>query len=91
MLNHIGQNDRAMRLEMKNAGQLDELKSLISAETLPQIINIVQTKSEFVSGLNLTKAPKEAKLREQYLAKLDDLVNYINENAPKILAQAQAK
>ena len=91
MLNHIGQNDRAMRLEMKNAGQLDELKSLMTAETLPQIINIVKNKSEFVSGLNLTKAPKEAKLREQYLAKLDDLVNYINENAPKILAQAQAK
>ncbi|MBR1681682.1 hypothetical protein IJ707_07830, partial [bacterium] len=88
MLNHIGQNDRAMQLEMKNVGMFDELKSLMSKETLPQIINIVQTKSEFVSGLNLSKAPKEAKMREQYMAKMEEFIQYINENAPKILAKA---
>ena len=86
MLNHIGQNDRAMQLEMKNIGVLDELKTLMSAETLPQIINVVQTKANFVQGLNLSKAPKEAKLREQYMAKMNDFIQYINENAPKILA-----
>jgi len=91
MLNHIGQNDRAMRLEMKNVGVLDELKTLMSAETLPQIINLVQTKANFVEGLNLSKAPKEAKMREQYMAKMGELIQYINENVPKILAQAQQK
>lgn len=89
LLNHIGQNDRAMQLEMKNVGVLDELKSQLSAETLPQIINFVQTKSDFVSGLNLSKSPKEAKMREQYMAKMDSLIQYINENAPKLLAKTK--
>ena len=89
MLNHIGKNDKAMQLEMKNIGELDQLKVLMNAETLPQIINFVQTKANFIQGLNLTKAPQEAKMRELYLTKLDNLIQYINENAPKIMAKAQ--
>ena len=89
MLNHIGKNDKAMQLEMKNIGELDQLKVLMNAETLPQIINFVQTKANFIQGLNLTKAPQEAKMRELYLTKLDNLIQYINENASKIMAKAQ--
>ena len=89
MLNHIGRNDKAMQLEMKHIGELDQLKTLMNADNLAQIIDIVQTKANFVQGLNLSKAPQEAKMRELYLTKLDNLIQYINENAPKIMANAQ--
>ena len=89
MLNHIGKNDKAMQLEMKNIEELDQIKTLMAPDTLAQVINFVQTKANFVQGLNLTKCPKEAKMREQYLAKLEETISYINENAPKILAQAK--
>ena len=89
LLNHIGKNDKAMQLEMKNIGVLDEIKKVMNADNLSEIINLVQTKADFVQGLNLTKSPKEAKMREQYLAKLEDLVAYVNENAPKLLTQAK--
>ena len=90
MLNHIGKNDKAMQLEMKNIAVLDQIKTIMTAENLPQVIDLVQTKSDFVQGLNLSKAPKEAKMREQYLAKLDELIVFINENAPKLLSQQTA-
>ncbi len=89
LMNHLGMNDKAMQLEMKNIGELDELKSALSADTLGAVVSIVQNKANFVGGLNLTKAPAEAKMREEYIAKLNDLIGYINENAPKILSQAQ--
>lgn len=91
MLNHIGKNDKAMQLEMKNIDEFEQLKSMLNAQTLGQVIDYVQTKADFVQGLNLSKAPKEAKMREEYLAKLDNLIEYINTNAPKIIQEAQAK
>ena len=89
LMNHLGMNAKAMQLEMKNIGELEELKSALNAETLGAVIQIVQNKANFVGGLNLTKAPKEAKLREQYINQLNNLIEYINENAPKLVAQAQ--
>ena len=91
LMNHLGMNDKAMQLEMKNIGELEELKSALNPQTLGAVIKIVQNKANFVGGLNLTKAPKEAKLREQYLTQLNSLIEYINENAPKLLTQAQAQ
>ena len=89
LMNHLGMNAKAMQLEMKNIGELEELKSALNAETLGAVIQIVQNKANFVGGLNLTKAPKEAKLRDQYINQLNNLIEYINENAPKLVAQAQ--
>ncbi len=90
LMNHLGMNAKAMQLEMKNIGELKELKTAMNAENLGSVIQIVQNKANFVGGLNLTKAPKEAKLRDQYLTQLNSLIEYINENAPKLVAQAQA-
>ncbi len=87
LLNHIGQNGRAMRLEMQNADVIDSLKLMLSKETLPAVIDFVQKKSQFVQGLNLAKSPAEAKLREQYMTKIDSLIQYVNENAPKLLSK----
>ena len=86
LLNHIGQNDRAMRLEMKNVDKFDQMKKLLSKQTLPMVVQFVQSKSELVEGLNLSKAPKEAKMREEYIAKMNDLITYINSNAANLIA-----
>lgn len=88
LLNHLGLNDRAMRLEMQNIGKLDELKASLTAENLANTANIVQNKANFVAGLNLSKAPKEEKLRNQYFEKLNDVINYINNNAERLLKEA---
>jgi len=89
MINHIGKNDKAMQLEMQHVNELDDLKQMMSADNIMQIADIIQNKSDFVSGLDLSKYPKEAKMQEQYMAKIDDVINYINQNAAKILGQAQ--
>lgn len=91
LLNHIGQNDRAMQLEMKNIGELDTLKSMMNAENLMQVVQLVENKANFVSNLNLSKAPKEAQMREKYMTKLNSLIEYINNNAVKILSQQKAQ
>ena len=85
LLNHIGQNDRAMRLEMKNVDKIDKMKQLLSKQTLPIVIQYVQSKTELVGGLNLSKAPKEAKMRDEYMAKMNELIEYINANAASLI------
>ncbi|MBR2526483.1 hypothetical protein IKE67_08475 [bacterium] len=89
MLNHIGQNDRAMRLEMENINVLNELKTLLSSKTIPQIMDYAKTKANFVNGLNLSKSPKEAKMREEYMAKMNEFIEYINKTSPTLVTQAK--
>ena len=88
MINHLGKNDKAMHLEMQHIDELDALKQMMSADNIMQIADVIQNKSDFVSGLDLSKYPKEQKMQEQYMAKIDDVINYINQNAAKILGQA---
>ena len=88
MINHIGKNDKAMTLEMQHINELDALKQMMSADNIMQIADVIQNKSDFVSGLDLSRYPKEQKMQEQYMAKIDDVINYINQNAAKILGQA---
>ena len=89
MLNHLGKNDKAMQLEMKHADELDDLKQMMSADNIMQVADVIQTKADFVGGLKLDKYPKEQKMQEQYMAKIDDVIEYINQNAAKILGQQQ--
>ncbi|MGN0018447.1 MAG: hypothetical protein ACI37S_05330 [Candidatus Gastranaerophilaceae bacterium] len=89
MINHIGQNDRAMRLEMNNMEVMDELKANLSAETLPEVLDFIKEKSEYVGGLKLDRYPKEAAMRKKYVAKLNNLIFYVNKNAIKFAAAQQ--
>ena len=86
MIDHLGQNDRVMNLEMKNIGELDGLKGAITSENLWQVAEYVQNKADLVSGLNLKGHTKEQGLQKQYLQKLDDLITYINDFATKAMA-----
>lgn len=87
-LNHTGMNKKAMSLEFKNTN-FDEIKAAITPETLMQVVEIVETRANFVEGLKLDANSKEAKMRDEYMTKMNDLIEYINTNAPAMLAQMQ--
>ncbi len=81
MIDHLGQNDRVMNLEMKNFGRLDAMKNAINMENLWQVAEYVQNKSDLVSGLNLKGHTKEQHDQKLYMQKVDSLINYINSYA----------
>ncbi len=81
MIDHLGQNDRVMNLEMKKFGRLDAMKSAINMENLWQVAEYVQNKSDLVSGLNLEGHTKEQHDQKLYMQKVDSLINYINNYA----------
>lgn len=90
LVDHLGQNDKAMQLEMKNASELDELTEGLSAENLAQVASYVQTKANFVSGLNLKDHAKEQKMQKEYLAKLNNVIEKINAQAVNMTQAQQA-
>ena len=81
MIDHLGQNDRVMNLEMKKFGRLDAMKNAINMENLWQVAEYVQNKSDLVSGLNLKGHTKEQHDQKLYMQKVDSLINYINSYA----------
>lgn len=82
--NQTGLSANAMRAEARNL-DLEGIKPLLNQETLPIVAESISNEATFVENLNLSKSPKEAKLQEEYLAKIDNFVEYINQNVEKIM------
>jgi hypothetical protein len=87
MLNHLGMNDRAMQLEMQHSNFEEMFIPILNKDTLNAVADYINKKADLVEGLNLSKSPKEAKMRDEYIEKLDNFIYYINEHMDEIMAK----